>query len=358
MEATYRDAADHKNKPYARRCDVTKTHGSSDVISEDGVTSDFEKKRKRKRKRKCAMNHGELKMIAYHQKHSNFINTSTKELVTLGKTYFNNLNHTYTSSLPYLADEIDLASLCSDCEFTCKQPIILHSHSSKYDDIFNRVVTNTNDAAHLFQFSNQFYIIPAQSTFIMSDFKVLPNLLKGSSYDVIVMDPPWENKSVKRSKKYSHLPEYDLKKIPIQHLLSPDGIIVVWVTNKQKYLEFVRDVLFKHWEVELVAHWHLVKLTTCGEYVTEFSSTHKKPYEPLLIGRRKQSVIDIPRERVLCSLPCSIHSRKPTLHEILRPYVRNTASCLELFARSLIPGWTSWGNETIRFQNTKYFFES
>jgi N6-adenosine-specific RNA methylase IME4 len=29
--------------------------------------------------------------------------------------------------------------------------------------------------------------------------------------------------------------------------------------------------------------------------------------------------------------------------------------CLELFARSLTPGWTSWGNEPLKFQSTRYF---
>ena len=41
--------------------------------------------------------------------------------------------------------------------------------------------------------------------------------------------------------------------------------------------------------------------------------------------------------------------------EVLKPYIRAGAKCLELFARSLQPGWTSWGDEVLKFQHTSYF---
>lgn len=41
--------------------------------------------------------------------------------------------------------------------------------------------------------------------------------------------------------------------------------------------------------------------------------------------------------------------------EVLKPYVGAEASCLELFARSLQQGWTSWGNEVLKFQHSSYF---
>lgn len=33
------------------------------------------------------------------------------------------------------------------------------------------------------------------------------------------------------------------------------------------------------------------------------------------------------------------------LPEVLRPYLPSSPRCLELFARNLWPGWTSWGRE-------------
>lgn len=45
----------------------------------------------------------------------------------------------------------------------------------------------------------------------------------------------------------------------------------------------------------------------------------------------------------------------PIPTEVLRPYIGADAKCLELFARNLQPGWTSWGNEVLKFQHTAYF---
>lgn len=45
----------------------------------------------------------------------------------------------------------------------------------------------------------------------------------------------------------------------------------------------------------------------------------------------------------------------PGSPDVLKPYIGAEARCLELFARSLQPGWTSWGNEVLKFQHTSYF---
>ena len=39
------------------------------------------------------------------------------------------------------------------------------------------------------------------------------------SFDCIVMDPPWENKSVKRANKYPTVPSRQLLSLPIPQLL-------------------------------------------------------------------------------------------------------------------------------------------
>ena len=78
---------------------------------------------------------------------------------------------------------------------------------------------------------------------------------------------------------------WDIKSLPVPHLVAPGALVGVWVTNKQKYLRFTKSELFPHWSVELVAEWFWAKVTRRGELVTELDSPHKKPYEPLLIGR-------------------------------------------------------------------------
>lgn len=85
--------------------------------------------------------------------------------------------------------------------------------------------------------------------------------------------------------RYSFMSLWDIKSLPVPQLVAPGALVGVWVTNKQKYLRFTKSELFPHWSVELVAEWFWAKVTRRGELVTDLDSPHKKPYEPLLIGR-------------------------------------------------------------------------
>lgn len=40
---------------------------------------------------------------------------------------------------------------------------------------------------------------------------------------------------------------------------------------------------------------------------------------------------------------------------VLAEFIKPDVECLELFARNLQPGWTSWGNEVLKFQHIDYF---
>ena len=53
---------------------------------------------------------------------------------------------------------------------------------------------------------------------------------------------------------------WQIKSLPVPQLLAPGALVVVWVTNKQKYLRFAKMELFPHWSVELVAEWYWVKV--------------------------------------------------------------------------------------------------
>ncbi|KAF2985241.1 hypothetical protein EK904_007555 [Melospiza melodia maxima] len=192
-----------------------------------------------------------------------------------------------------------------------------------------------------------------------------PLLNYKKKYDVIVIDPPWENKSVKRSNRYSYLSSWQIKQIPVPALAAPNCLVVMWVTNRQKHLRFVKDELYPHWSVKTLAEWHWVKITTAGEFVLPLDSLHKKPYEVLILGRvqgnvkealrKSEGVLPIPEHQLIVSIPCSLHSHKPPLAAVLAEFIKPDVECLELFARNLQPGWTSWGNEVLKFQHIDYF---
>ncbi|KAI8580278.1 hypothetical protein K450DRAFT_237704 [Umbelopsis ramanniana AG] len=177
-------------------------------------------------------------------------------------------------------------------------------------------------------------------------------------YDFIVIDPPWPNKSAHRSKNYDTLDIYALFDIPMAKLLSSDALVAVWVTNRPKYKQFLIDKLFPSWNLELVGEWYWMKMTTMGQPVMPLDSTHRKPYELLLVARSKagSSIIHVPEKLVFASV-ASQHSRKPPLNDLFSLFDSNHPDrrCLELFARCLAYNTTSWGNECLLFQHDSYF---
>ncbi|KAI8820561.1 MT-A70-domain-containing protein [Fimicolochytrium jonesii] len=253
----------------------------------------------------------------------------------------------------------DLASL--GCDFDSDVEEL--SFSDIQDDaskLFNTILRNASGGTYMLEVFGHTYVVPRGAVMCMSDLgrcgRVLGTL---GQFDCIVMDPPWPNKSVRRSAHYTPLDIYTLFTLPLPSLLAPGALIAVWVTNKPKYQTFVREKLFPAWGVGVEAEWYWVKVTRGGEWVLELGSLHRKPYEVLIIGRKpgdpeEEPTIDIPARRAICSVPSKYHSRKPFLDDVLTPYIPATARKLELFARNLLPGWTSWGNEVLKFNDGVY----
>ncbi|WAR22974.1 METL4-like protein [Mya arenaria] len=202
-------------------------------------------------------------------------------------------------------------------------------------------------------------------------------------FDLIVMDPPWESKSVKRLKKYSMLANSDLLSLPLGALMAPGCVVGVWVTNRQAHIHFITDQLFSANHIQHVATWYWLKVTKSGVCIRDIDDSHKKPYEVLMLGRyvvpgstmydRSKNQSDslcctdggkdtadspvIPNNKLVVSVPCSLHSKKPILTEVLRSYLPTSPRCLEMFARNLLPHWTSWGNEVLLHQHKDFFEE-
>jgi len=227
--------------------------------------------------------------------------------------------------------------------------------------------------------------------------------------------------------RYSIVHYSSLTHFPIPQLCCPDHgtYVLVWVTNNPKFQMFVRDVLFKKWQLQYISTWHWLKVTNDFEVVIPFGSTHRKPYEPIMIGYKApktphlvsttttqsvspntttqsgssnattqsitpnldsttmltyklhtdaDSLSQVPLTEVppsnsstssltnilpsthktICSVP-GRHSNKPNLRDILWDYLPENPNCLELFARNLTKGFTSWGNEVLKFQQAHYF---
>ncbi|NXU00989.1 METL4 protein, partial [Buphagus erythrorhynchus] len=288
-----------------------------------------------KRKRKCVFNQGELDALEYHSKVRKLIWEGTLHLVQEGlKSGF--LHHT-TAKLSCRKNNVPhhiVCGLAELCEMAKQFPAVnesdhqavrvLEETSSAEQDLLSCVVENSSNCAKIIVLMGQKYLVPPKSSFLLSDISCLQPLLNyEKKYDVIVIDPPWENKSVKRSNRYSHLSSWQIKQIPVPALAAPNCLVVMWVTNRQKHLRFVKDELYPHWSVKTLAEWHWVKITTAGEFVLPLDSLHKKPYEVLVLGRvrgavkealrKSEGVLPIPEHQLIVSIPCSLHSHKPPL---------------------------------------------
>ncbi|NXA97226.1 METL4 protein, partial [Melanocharis versteri] len=331
-----------------------------------------------KRKRKCVFNQGELDALEYHSKVRKLVWEGTLHLVQEGlKSGF--LQPT-TAKLSCRKNNVPphiVCGLAELCEMAKQFPAVNESDhqtvrvledetSSAEQDLLSCVMENSSNCAKIIVLMGQKYLVPPKSSFLLSDISCLQPLLNyKKKYDVIVIDPPWENKSVKRSNRYSHLSLWQIKQIPVPALAAPNCLVVTWVTNRQKHLRFVKDELYPHWSVKTLAEWHWVKITTAGEFVLPLDSLHKKPYEVLVLGRvqgdvkealrKSEDVLPIPEHQLIVSIPCSLHSHKPPLTAVLAEFIKPDVECLELFARNLQPGWTSWGNEVLKFQHIDYF---
>ncbi|KAF1834226.1 MT-A70-domain-containing protein [Decorospora gaudefroyi] len=224
------------------------------------------------------------------------------------------------------------------------------------------------------------FTIPPRSTLFLSDstasetfrasFRELTDeYTLPRHFDLVLLDPPWPNRSAKRKGAYEQVGGMPyLKKMllsmDIDSYLEHNALVGVWITNKAALRDHVLGPggLFETWNVGLVEEWIWIKTTTKGEPMFDMDSEMRKPYEILLLGRAAPNawttMAHAPsvRRRVVAAVP-DIHSRKPCLKPLLEPYLRSPAgySALEVFARYLVSGWTAWGNEAFKFNWDGYW---
>ena len=352
----------HINQPYF--------FGSNDRARQGNAPQSGNNTRKRKRPKTATQSHNIIDF-------EHAIETEARQVIellqncTLGTDKWSNQQCTFNDYKPII-DSIDFVGL-SDLAKRCHTNDGLEGIYNLTDDnnfvttLISKVVRNISQTCIILTALQSKFLIPPCSTFLVSDIEHIGKLLTiGQKYDFIVIDPPWSNKSAKRARKYKSLSFHDIKSLPIKDFASCGTLLAVWVTNKKKVIDFVLQELFPTWSIQLIGKWYWIKITTTGEFVCNFDSTHKKPYECILIGYHNkfgqfknsqllEMLESFPFHKIICSVPCRLHSRKPVLYEFFTEFLADDSKCLELFARCLTPGWTSWGNEVLKYQNINYF---
>ena len=227
------------------------------------------------------------------------------------------------------------------------------------------------------------FTMPPQSTFFLSDLNH-PKTFRASfrevtdeyrlprHFDLVLLDPPWPNRSAKRKGAYEQVGGMPyvrkmLVGLDIDNYLEHNALVGIWITNKDAMRHHVLGPggLFEKWNVGLIEEWIWVKTTIHGEPMFDMDSTLRKPYEILLLGRAApnswttMAAAPTIKKRVIVAVP-DVHSRKPCLKELLEPYMPDVDdySALEVFSRYLVSGWTSWGNEVLKYNASQYWASS
>ena len=250
--------------------------------------------------------------------------------------------------------------------------------------VINRLVCSKSSSSIRLSFndSNTEYHIPPLSRFLIS--KITPATVMSFSmaamheyparstttsagageFDVIILDPPWPNRSVRRSRHYQTMepdenPLDALSNVLAQHI-APGALVACWITNKAAVREKALDI-FARWDLSVVEEWVWLKVTSEGEPVTDIEGVWRKPYELLLIGRKSGAgdstdSCENRNERarkVIVAVP-GLHSQKPHLGELIKqllPGVITDYRVLEIFARNLTASWWAWGNDVLKFND-------
>ncbi|PTB62914.1 MT-A70-domain-containing protein, partial [Trichoderma citrinoviride] len=193
-------------------------------------------------------------------------------------------------------------------------------------------------------------------------------------FKLIVLDPPWPNRSVRRNQKasttYNTVSTMSdmrnlLSSIPVASRLAPDGLVAVWITNRASIFDLMTSSkgVFASWGLEMVTQWTWLKVTAEGEPIFDIESEWRKPWETLLIAKKRAGG-KVPlklKSRVIVAVP-DVHSRKPNLRALFGDVFgegdgeeEEEYRGLEVFARNLTAGWWSWGDQVLHFQGAEHW---
>uniref|UniRef100_A0A1I7YQY9 Methyltransferase-like protein 4 n=1 Tax=Steinernema glaseri TaxID=37863 RepID=A0A1I7YQY9_9BILA len=252
-------------------------------------------------------------------------------------------------------------NLFSDCDFSSVRTQPLNEGDVIKEPTDEAIVYENSGESVIMTLAGDDHILycPPGSSFLMGHVKLTRHLVtSGQTFDFILMDPPWQNRSVKRKHTYSMFDETDLAELRIPELLSEKGLLAMWVTNSYKAQAAAKKIIGE-WGLQIIATWHWLKVTKSFDPVYQFVPHHKVPFESVFIACRPHSEAKyecISNDFCFASVPHGSHSKKPPLHAVFQQFGFNLeGKNLELYARCLQSNFLSVGYEPLRFQSKVFF---
>lgn len=177
-------------------------------------------------------------------------------------------------------------------------------------------------------------------------------LRPAGGFGMIMADPPWRSDmrseaGLKKSPEahYRTMALSEIGNMPVEILAAEDSLLWLWARGAQ-----IEDAIrvIQGWGFTLKTMGWWAKVTPNGKQTFGTGYVLRNAGEPFLIATRgaprtrktvRDTIFGVRRE----------HSRKPdeayAAAEALMPHVQR----LDLFSRTDRPGWTSWGDETGKF---------
>ncbi|OJH46144.1 MT-A70 family methyltransferase [Paracoccus sp. SM22M-07] len=174
-------------------------------------------------------------------------------------------------------------------------------------------------------------------------------------FDLIMADPPWryEMRSEKGEAKspmahYECLSIEDIARLPISALAAPNCLLWLWSLNTM--LPQALQVI-EAWGFEYKTAGHWVKTTVNGKLNFGTGYILRGAGEPFLIGTRgaprtAKNVRSVVMGRI------REHSRKPEEAFAEAERLMPDARRIEIFSRQKRAGWSNWGHESEKFEET------
>lgn len=140
---------------------------------------------------------------------------------------------------------------------------------SKIQDTSLEVVyQNSTKDVEVKRLCDEVFILPPESQIYKKDIGYSEILAQsGQKFDLIVIDPPWTNRFVKRKRdaggvnSYRSLNNDILSTLPISRLCAEGALVAIWCTNSKTHLDHLTNKLLPLWNLNYVATWFWIKVS-------------------------------------------------------------------------------------------------
>lgn len=173
-------------------------------------------------------------------------------------------------------------------------------------------------------------------------------------YKIIYADPPWEYSSDPNSKrgiwelahqKYNTMNIEELKSLPVDKISDNNCILFMWATfpNLQQALDLMKAWGFEYKTVAFV--WEKLSKTNNTPKKYGLGWYTRSNCEIVMLGRKGKFDRQSAAVQQIIKSTISSHSKKPD--EVRQRILKLCGDLprIELFARTRIHGWDTWGDD-------------